>query len=122
MLKAFIKYCTAGGFATIVHYALFLIVIKAMAWPAWQATLLAASVGALVAYMLNYHFTFLSSAKHATLLPKFLVVAGLGVIIQTLIVAIFSNYWHVHYLISQIIATIIGLVLTFLINRFWTFA
>jgi putative flippase GtrA len=122
LIKAFIKYCTAGGFATSVHYAIFLVAIKLMAWLPWQATLLGASAGALVSYILNYHFTFFSKASHAALLPAFLMVASLGVITQTMVVAVLSQYWHVQYLVSQIIATIVGLVLTFLINRFWTFA
>jgi quinolinate synthase len=41
---------------------------------------------------------------------------------QTLIVAGLSQHWHLHYMLAQIIATGLGLILTFIINRFWTFA
>ncbi len=122
MRKQFIKYCTAGGFSTLIHYLTFILAIKILCWPAWQATLLGATIGALTAYLLNYHYTFSSKIAHARILPKFLITAGLGVIIQTLIVAGLSQHWHLHYMLAQIIATGAGLILTFIINRFWTFA
>lgn len=122
LIASFIKYTTAGALATLVHYAIFLLIINATTHTPWQATLIASTIGALVAYILNYHYTFLSTVNHQTLLPKFLVVAILGVIMQTLIVAILNQHWHLHYLLAQVVATGFGLVLTFLINRFWTFA
>lgn len=121
LIKPFIKYTSAGGLATIVHYVVFFAVIHLTSRPAWQATLFASIIGALVAYLLNYHYTFLSKVAHLVLLPKFLVVATLGVIVQTFIVAALNQHWHLHYLLAQIIATGFGLVLTFSINNFWTF-
>lgn len=122
LIEPFIKYTSAGGLATAVHYVIFFIIIHIMSWVPWQATLIASTGGALVAYILNYHYTFSSKVRHSTLLPKFLVVAVLGVLAQTLIVAILNQHWHFHYLLAQIIATGFGLILTFLINNFWTFA
>lgn len=122
IIKPFLKYTTVGGLATCIHYAIFIGVIRFLAWAPWQATLIASSVGALAAYHLNYHYTFSSVDQHRTLLPKFLAVAVLGVILQTLIVAVLSQQWQWHYLLAQIVATIFGLILTFSINRIWTFA
>lgn len=120
MIKSFIKYSSAGGLATVVHYLIFLLAIHLMLWAPWQSTLLAACIGALTSYSLNYRFTFLSQATHRKILPKFLLVAGVGIIIQTLIVAVLSP--HSHYLLAQIVATSSGLILTFIFNRYWTFA
>jgi len=122
LIERFIKYCTAGSFATALHYAIFLTLIHAAAWIPWKATLLAASIGALAAYILNYQFTFYSISKHQITLPKFLLVAAVGVVIQTLVVAILSQHWQLHYLLAQLIATCIGLIVTFLVNHYWTFA
>ena len=120
LIQSFTKYTSVGAFATLVHYAIFLICMHFFISAPWKATLLGATGGALIAYNLNYHHTFLSNAKHAVLLPKFLIVASFGVLIQTLIVAVFSP--QIYYLIAQLMATVVGLVLTFIINRFWTFA
>ena len=119
LIQSFTKYTFVGAFATFIHYAIFLIGIHFFSTVPWKATIFGAAGGALIAYILNYHHTFLSHAKHSALLPKFLVVASFGVFIQTLIVAIFSP--QIHYLVAQLIATAVGLILTFIINRFWTF-
>ncbi len=121
LIKPFIKYSSAGGLATTVHYLIFLFVIYSASWVPWQATFLGASVGAFIAYLLNYHYTFASTSNHLTLLPKFLIVATLGVLIQTAIVAMLTQHWHLYYLLAQLIATCLGLIVTFLINNFWTF-
>ena len=120
MIKSFIKYSSAGGLATAVHYLIFLLAIHLMLWAPWQSTHLAGCIGALTSYSLNYRYTFLSQAAHRKILPKFLLVAGVGIIIQTLIVAALSP--HLHYLLAQLVATFSGLILTFIFNRYWTFA
>lgn len=119
LIQSFTKYTFVGAFATFIHYAIFLISIHFFSSIPWKATMLGATGGALLAYLLNYHHTFLSHAKHSVLLPKFLIVASFGVFIQTLIVAIFNP--QIHYLLVQLIATAVGLILTFVMNRFWTF-
>lgn len=121
LLKSFIQYTGVGALATVAHYAVFLALMNATPAPAWLATLIAASIGAVLAYLLNYHYTFASDAEHAEVMPKFLAVAALSVIMQTAIVAVLNQHWHLHYLLAQLVATGFGLVFTFLINRFWTF-
>ena len=119
LLKAFIKYGIVGCFATTAHYLIFIILIKFAFWLPWKATFAGATVGAFIAYLLNYKFTFMSRSRHLTLLPRFLCVALLGVIIQTSFMMIFSGY--LHYFFLQLIATTLALGLTFVLNRFWTF-
>jgi putative flippase GtrA len=121
LIEAFIKYAVVGGFVTCLHYAIFLIAIIMMAWVPWQATILASTAGAFFAYFLNYQYTFSSPVGHLTLLPKFLIVALIGILMQTVTVAMLNSHWHIHYLLAQLIATCVGLILTFLINNFWTF-
>lgn len=120
LIQSFTKYTSVGALATVIHYAIFLISVYFFSTEPWKSTMLGAAGGAMIAYILNYHHTFISHAKHSVLLPKFLIVASFGIFIQTLIVAMFSP--QIHYLIAQLIATVFGLILTFMINRFWTFA
>jgi len=120
MLRSFLKYSSVGGLATIVHYLIFLATVNILLWAPWQATLLAGCIGAFTSYTLNYRYTFLSRAAHHKILPKFMLVAGLGIIIQTLIVAGLSPW--IHYLLAQAMATVAGLILTFILNRHWTFS
>ena len=105
LTELFLKYTAAGSLATVVHYVIFFFLIDVVFWIPWKATLLASSVGAVVAYVLNYHFTFYSTSIHQLILPKFLLVAALGVLIQTLIVVILNQHWQLHYVLAQLIAT-----------------
>lgn len=120
LIKSFIQYSLVGAIATLTHYAIFLICIYIFLLAPWKGTLVGSTYGAFIAYFLNYRHTFSSQAKHSLVLPKFLMAASVGILVQTIIVAIFSN--HLHYLLAQLMATMVALILTFTINRFWTFA
>lgn len=117
----FIKYCGVGGISTLFHYLTFFLTLYLLDWLPWRATLLGASLGALMAYFLNYHYTFANKNKHRKILPVFIAVASLGAIIQTLTMILLNTQWQWHYLLSQLVATLIGLITTFIMNRFWTF-
>jgi putative flippase GtrA len=119
LTKSFIHYSLVGAIATMLHYAIFLICIYYFLLAPWKSTLLGSTYGAFTAYFLNYHHTFSSQTKHSLVFPKFLLVACLGIFVQTIIVAVFSI--HLHYLLAQLMATVAALILTFTINRFWTF-
>lgn len=121
LLSTFIKYCGVGGIATAFHYILFIALVKQLGWQPWLATLMAASVGAIIAYMLNYRFTFISNIAYIKSAPKFAVAAIIGIIFQTLIMLLLNTQWQWHYVLAQIIATFISLILTFVINNYWTF-
>jgi putative flippase GtrA len=75
--------------------------------------------GVLVNYCLNYHLTFKSNKPHRTALPKFLVIAMAGLCLNTLIMALATEW--LHYLLSQALATAPVLAWNFLCNRLWTF-
>ena len=79
-------------------------------------------VGALINYLLNYHITFNSNKRHREALTKFLLVAGLGAIINAAIVAAGINIFEMHYLVIQVIATCFVLIINFIANKYWTFA
>lgn len=86
----------------------------------WIGTLCGSVSGAMLAYILNYHVTFISKIEHRKALPKFLVIAMLGTIVQTSIV--FVSVPRLHFIAAQLIATLFGLFFTFVLNRSWTFA
>lgn len=121
MIKLFSKYCAAGGLSTAVHYSVFMVMINYASSPPWQATFFGAFFGALIAYMLNYYFTFASSNTHLSIIPKFILTAVLGLFLQVLIVAILSIQYEVQPFVCQVIASLAGLIVTFFINYLLTF-
>jgi putative flippase GtrA len=54
-------------------------------------------------------------------MSRFFLIAGAGMGINAAIVALGHRGWHLHYMVSQVAATGVVVVLTYLANRAWTF-
>lgn len=122
-LPPFTRYTLAGGAATAVHYALLSALVEGLRMDAAPAAALGALAGALVAYAANRRFTFAqrSRAGHRRALPRFLLVAATTMALSASIVRLGTAAWGLHYLLAQALATGIGLVLGYGLNRHWTF-
>jgi putative flippase GtrA len=77
-------------------------------------------VGAQLAYAGNRWFTFAHRGGIGASWPRFMLTALFGAVLGMAIVALGVRL-GLHYLIAQVIATLTSLLLTFAINRAWTF-
>ena len=116
----FIRYTAVGAFATAVHYLLLVGCVEHGGWPAYAASGFGAVVGAQVAYAGNRWLTFAHRGAMRASWPRFQTTALIGALLGMAIVAL-GVQLGVHYLIAQVLATLASLVLTFAINRVWTF-
>lgn len=113
VVRDFLRFAAVGAVATAVHYSVMIALAELGGMhPVW-ATVCGFAVGAVVSYVLNRRFTFAAKPAFGAGLAKFLVVIGIGAVINAGIVAAFVGA-GVHYMIGQVIAT--GLVLI------WNFA
>lgn len=119
-MRRFTRYAAVGAFATAAHYALLVLSVEAAGWPAWAASGLGAVVGAQVGYVANRHFTFAHRGAIGPSWLKFQSTAALGALLGMAIVAGGVGV-GLHYLLAQMVATAISLLLTFTINRAWSF-
>ena len=119
-MRHFIRYTAVGAVATVAHYLLLVLCVEYGGWPAFAASGLGAVLGAQVAYAGNRWFTFAHRGAVGASWPRFMLTALLGALLGMAIVALGVRF-GVHYLIAQVIATLASLVLTFAINRAWTF-
>ena len=116
------RYTVIGGLATAVHYSLLAALVELGNWPASPSAALGALAGTAVAYAGNHLFTFKSRpAPHGRAVPRFLAVASIGASMGGLIVW-GGTALGVHYFIAQAAATVCAVLLTYRLNRFWTFA
>ena len=120
MKAQFLRYTSVGALATAVHYALLVIGVEAFGWPAFAASGFGAVVGAQVAYAGNRRFTFAHRGSVRASWPRFQATALVGAAVGMGIVAL-GVRWGVHYLLAQMVATGASLLLTFGINRAWSF-
>lgn len=118
----FLRYAAGGGIATALHYAVLLVAVElAGVAPPWGSAL-GSGCGAGLAYLWNHRFTFASAARHRDALPRFISVALLGAALNAAVVALGSLALGWHYLVAQLLATLLVLLAGYALNRFWTFA
>jgi putative flippase GtrA len=120
LIKSFFRYGLVGGVATAAHYLVLVICVEAFGWPAFIGSGVGAVVGAHVAFFGNRRFTFSHDGALGPAWLKFQGTALLGALVGMAIVAASVQAgWH--YLLGQVLATLTSLVLTFAVNRAWTF-
>ena len=116
-------YTLAGGIATAVHYAVLLLLVEVLAFPAAPSAVLGALCGAAVSYLVNRLVTFPgTTVRHHQAVPRFMLVALAGALLNGAIVWAGVHLLSWHYLAAQALATILVLGLTYRLNRSWTFA
>lgn len=68
------------------------------------ATAVGAIAGALIYYLLNYHVTLASNRAHRQSVPRFVVVAILGVVINGLGMEPLHGQGGLHHLVSRVVS------------------
>ena len=119
-MRQFIRYSGVGAVATAAHYLLLVLGVETFGWAAWWASGVGAVLGAQVAYLGNRRFTFAPGAGVRSSWPRFQAVAMAGALLGMAVVGL-AVHAGLHYLLAQCIATGSSLLLTFAINRWWTF-
>ena len=119
-LPQLMRYAAVGGVATLVHYLLLVLCVEFNAWPAWLASGLGGVAGAQIAYYGNRRFTFAHQGALGASWSRFQATAMLGAVTGMGVVALAVSI-GLHYLLAQMLATLLTLLLTFGINRRWTF-
>ena len=116
-----LRYASVGVAATAVHYAL----LTALVESGWLAPPFAAAagawVGAQVAFTLNARYTFRPAAVTVGSWLRFQGTAAIGAVLSFALVAAGVRL-GIHYLVAQAVATVLAMLLTFEINRRWSFA
>ncbi|CAN5197809.1 hypothetical protein BH10PSE17_BH10PSE17_07820 [soil metagenome] len=78
-------------------------------------------VGAVVNYLLNRRFVFVTQRAHHEALPRFLVVAGIALALNALSMQAWLAFTSLPYLLAQVLTTALLLVFTYAGNAIWTF-
>ncbi len=121
MLKPLLRFAVSGSVATTVHVGVFTLLVEWLALRPLLAVAPSFIVALFFSYGINYHWTFSASAPHQTMLPRFVVVALLGLslnLIITYLVVDIGHYWYGYALL--LIVLFIPLI-TFFLSRFWVF-
>ncbi len=121
-LGQFLLFAGVGAVGTLGHYTTLIVLVQFWAVDPVFASSLGFVVGAVINYILNYHFTFQSNKRHTEALTKFLIVATIGAGINGSIMYVGVENTSINYLVVQIFATGVVLLWNFVVNKLWTFA
>lgn len=119
--KKFVSFVFVGGFATGVQYAILLVGVQLLSMSPTWASSLGFAFSAIFNYTLNYYVTFRSASRHIEAASKFVVIAAAGLLINGGIMHAGVVIFDLHYLLVQIVATVIVLLWNFLGNHLWSF-
>lgn len=119
---SFLRYILTGGVATGVHYAVLVALVGILQVAPWAAGAMGAGCGALVGYSGNRRLTFRSRRRHASALPRFLLVAAASAALSAGVVWVGSVLLGWHYMAAQLAATGLAVLAGYRANRVWTFA
>ncbi len=119
-LKQFLRFAAVGAVATSAHFAVMIALVELARVHPVVATVCGFAVGAVVSYSLNRRFTFETRPAYGRGLAKFLAVIAIGALLNAGIVALVID-WGLHYLVAQVIATLIVLVWNYAGSRLVVF-
>jgi putative flippase GtrA len=116
-----LKFLLVGGGATTVQFGMLVLFVELGMMPPILASILGYITGAVVNYLLNYYFTFLSDGKHLPTALKFtaVVVSALG--LNALVMYVSIELLNIYYLLAQVITTLLILAWNFTAHRYWTY-
>jgi len=97
------------------------VAVELLSLRAVLASAMGALTGAVLAYLGNSYFTFNRPNSHPLAMLKFFSVALLGALFSAAMVWFGQVIVGVHYLFSQLLATVLVLLGSYFLNRSWTF-
>ena len=117
----FLRYASVGAAATAVHYSVLVGLVESSLLAPRFAAASGAWIGAQVAFAGNAWFTFAGAALTWGAWLRFQITALAGAVISFAIVAAGVRA-GLHYLLAQVLATLVTVFVTYEINRRWSFA
>ncbi|NJO31783.1 MAG: GtrA family protein [Rhodospirillales bacterium] len=116
----FLRFASVGLVATGAHYAILVSLVEVWKIHPVLATSVGFVAGVFVSYTLNRQYTFEQTPPFALGLAKYYVALSAGLAMNAITVAVLAR-WGFPYLVAQVVATGVVLVLNFLIARLVVF-
>jgi putative flippase GtrA len=121
MLIQFVKFGLVGVSNTVIAFAIYTVLLKVFGVWYLAASAIGFVVGAINGFLLNRRWTFAGHVGDSLTPVRWGVVQGCGLALNEGLLYLFVDGAGVEKLLSQAFATVIVTVLTFFVNRAWTF-
>ncbi len=117
----FIKFGIVGVSNTVLAFAIYTLLLKVFGVWYLAASAIGFVVGAVNGFLLNRRWTFAGHVGDSLTPVRWGVVQGCGLALNEGLLFLFVDGADVEKLLGQALATIVVTVVTFLVNRAWTF-
>ena len=117
----FLKFAGAGLLGTGVHYLTLVTLVQIVGIDAVASSFAGAISGAIINYLLAYHYVFASEKRHSETAIKYGLIATGAIILNTLCMYVLVNWLSLNYIASQILTSTISLGYSYVANSNWTF-
>lgn len=121
LLRQFVAFAGTGAIATGIQYLLLVLLAELAAVPPTWASAIGYGIAAYFNYQMKYHWVFASERRHREAAPRYALVSGSGLTLNTALMYLFTEVLGVFYLLAQVVTTGIVLLWNFTLNRHWTF-
>jgi putative flippase GtrA len=118
----FFRFALVGALCTAIQYLLLATGVEWLGADPVAASTVGYVVSAVFNYLLSRSYTFSSAASHGSLVWKYVVVLGSGLLLNGLFMQLLHGYLQWHYVPAQLVATGVVLFTNFWGHRIWTFS
>ncbi|MFP7296932.1 GtrA family protein [Neobacillus niacini] len=116
----FIKYSVVGCISVLIYFLSVFVLVELFDKDPIFASTLSFIIMTYISFLLNKKYTFGSDFSYNQLL-RFLVVSAIGFTLNFGIMYLVVNILSLHYVIGELITTLIIPVINFILNNYWTF-
>jgi putative flippase GtrA len=121
MLVQFVKFGIVGVSNTLLAFAIYTVLLKVFGVWYLAASAIGFVVGAVNGFLLNRRWTFAGHVGDSLTPVRWGIVQGSGLALNLGLLYLFVDGAGIEKLLGQAFATGIVTVITFLVNRAWTF-
>lgn len=120
-LRHFLLFAALGALGTLAQYAVLIALASGLGVRPVLASCAGFLTGGVVNYLLGRRIAFRSDRPHAEAAPRFFAVAGMGLVFNALLMALFTEALGLPYLPAQLVTTGLLVLWHYAGNLLWTF-
>ncbi len=121
--REFIKFAIVGVTNTLIHLSILYVLTEFFSVWYILSSFLAFLVAVTNSFIFNTLWTFKKDIKHKTTTRygKFFIVSVITALLNLFFLYVFTEYIGLWYMLSQLVAIVLTLMMNFIGNKFWTF-
>jgi len=124
LIKEFIKFATVGGIGTLINIIILYLLTEKVGIYYMISAVFSFIVAMSSNFILNKIWTFGENVRYGIgkKYLKFATVSISALIVNLIFLYIFTEVFGIYYIVSQVLAILIALIINFTGNKVWTFS